>query len=74
MKTFLLASVTLLAALALSISAQPSATAAQEDLPNTFFFTHYELLGDRTTRRRQVSLHWQTLRQSAGWFQGHPLR
>lgn len=46
MKTFLLASVTLLAALALSISAQPSATAAQEDLPNTFFFTHYELLGD----------------------------
>jgi hypothetical protein len=48
MKTFLIvltASLTLLVALALSISLQPSKVAAQ-DLPYTFFFTHYELLGD----------------------------
>ena len=49
MKTFLIvltASLTLLMALALSISLRPSKAAAQEDLPYTFFFTHYELLGD----------------------------
>jgi hypothetical protein len=50
MKTFLIvltASLTLLVALTLTISIQqPSLTAAQEDLPYTFFFTHYELLGD----------------------------
>jgi hypothetical protein len=46
MKTFLLTSLTLLMALMLSDSAGQPATAAQEDLPYTFFFTHYELLGD----------------------------
>jgi hypothetical protein len=49
MKTFLIvltASLTLLVALALSISLRPSKVAAQEDLPYTFFFTHYQLLGD----------------------------
>ena len=49
MKTFLIvltASLTLLMALALSISLRPSKAAAQEDLPYTFYFTHYELLGD----------------------------
>jgi hypothetical protein len=49
MKTFLIvltASLTLLVALALSISLRPSKVAAQEDLPYTFYFTHYELLGD----------------------------
>lgn len=45
MKTFRIASVTLLLALMLSISLRPSQTAA-EDLPYTFFFTHYELLGE----------------------------
>src|SRR5215203_3504032 len=48
MKTFLIvltASLTLLVALTLSIGLRPSKTAAQ-DLPYTFFFTHYELLGD----------------------------
>ncbi|CAN5802682.1 MAG: hypothetical protein ACR2FR_08925 [Rubrobacter sp.] len=48
MKTFLIVlttSLTLLVALTLSISLQPSEAAAQ-DLPYTFFFTHYELLGD----------------------------
>jgi hypothetical protein len=46
MKTFLIASLTLLVALTLSSSAGPSKAAAQEELPYTFFFTHYELLGD----------------------------
>jgi hypothetical protein len=49
MKTFLIvltASLTLLVALTLSISTRPSNAAAQEELPYTFFFTHYELLGD----------------------------
>ena len=46
MKTFLLASVALLVALTLSISAGSSASTAQEDLPYTFFLTHYEMLGD----------------------------
>src|SRR5215218_4705794 len=50
MKTFLIvltASLTLLVALTLTISIQqPSLTAAQEDLPYTFFFTHYQLLGN----------------------------
>jgi hypothetical protein len=49
MKTFLIvltASLTLLMALALSISLRPSKAAAQEDLPYTFYFTHYQLLGD----------------------------
>ena len=49
MKTFLIvltASLTLLVALTLSISPRPSNAAAQEELPYTFFFTHYELLGD----------------------------
>jgi hypothetical protein len=45
MKTSLIASLTLLVALTLSVS-EPSETTAQEDLPFTFFFTHYELLGD----------------------------
>jgi hypothetical protein len=45
MKTFLLASLTLLVALTLSISLRPTEAAAK-DLPYTFFFTHYELLGD----------------------------
>jgi hypothetical protein len=48
MKTFLIvltASLTLLVALTLSISLRPSMAAAQ-DLPYSFFFTHYELLGD----------------------------
>jgi hypothetical protein len=49
MKAFLIvltASLTLLVALALSISLRPSKVAAQEDLPYTFYFTHYELLGN----------------------------
>src|SRR5215203_5909330 len=48
MKTFLIvltASLTLLVALTSSISPRPSKAAAQ-DLPYTFFFTHYEMLGD----------------------------
>jgi len=45
MKTSLIASLTLLVALTLSTSLGPSKAAAQEQ-PYTFFFTHYELLGD----------------------------
>src|SRR3712207_6356085 len=47
MKTFLLAGLALLTALALGIgtSMRPSKAAAQ-DPPYTFFFTHYEMLGD----------------------------
>jgi hypothetical protein len=46
-KTFLLASLTLLGALLLGISGERSAgAAAQEDLPYTYFLTHYEMLGD----------------------------
>ncbi len=45
MKTFLIASLTLLVALTLSVSVRPSKAAAQEQ-PYTFFLTHYELLGD----------------------------
>src|SRR5215216_245629 len=45
MKTFLIASLTLLLTLTLSISVRSSEAAAQ-DPPYTFFFTHYELLGD----------------------------
>jgi hypothetical protein len=46
MKTFLIGSLTLLVALISSNGAWPSQAAAREDLPYTFFFTHYELLGD----------------------------
>jgi hypothetical protein len=46
MKMSLIASLTLLMAVMLSDSVGQPATAAQEDLPYTFFFTHYELLGD----------------------------
>lgn len=49
MKTFLIvliASLALLVALTLSDSGGQSKAAAQEDLPYTFVFTHYELLGD----------------------------
>ena len=49
MKTSLIvltASLTLLVALTLSTSPRSSKAAAQEDLPYTFFFTHYEMLGD----------------------------
>ena len=47
MKALLLASLTLLVALILGISGVSSAdAAAQDDLPYTFFFTHYEMLGD----------------------------
>jgi hypothetical protein len=46
MKTFVLASLALLLALAVSSDVRPSKAAAQEDLPYTFIFTHYELLGD----------------------------
>jgi hypothetical protein len=47
LKTFLLTSLTLLMALILGISSVSQAeTAAEEDLPYTFFFTHYELLGN----------------------------
>jgi hypothetical protein len=46
MRTCLLASLALVLALALSSSVGPSQAAAQEDLPYTFFFTHYELLGN----------------------------
>jgi hypothetical protein len=47
MKALLLASLTLLVALILRISSVSSAeAAAQDDLPYTFFFTHYEMLGD----------------------------
>jgi hypothetical protein len=48
MKTFLLAAgLALLTALALGIGASVQASmAAAQDLPYTFFFTHYEMLGD----------------------------
>jgi hypothetical protein len=46
MKRTLIASLTLSVALVLSVGAWPTGTTAQEDLPYTFFFTHYELLGD----------------------------
>ena len=45
MKTLLMASLTLLVAMTLSTSLG-SSKAAAKDLPYTFFFTHYELLGD----------------------------
>jgi hypothetical protein len=45
MKRYLLTSLTLLMALTLSANVGPSKVAAKE-LPYTFFFTHYELLGD----------------------------
>ena len=45
MKRFLITSLTLLMALTLSTSVGSSKVAAKE-LPYTFFFTHYELLGD----------------------------
>jgi hypothetical protein len=45
LKTFLMASLTLLVALTLSTSLQP-ARAEAKDLPYTFFLTHYELIGD----------------------------
>src|SRR5919202_5195867 len=49
MKTLLIvltASLALLVALTLSVGVGQSKVAAREDLPYTFFFTHYELLGD----------------------------
>jgi hypothetical protein len=47
MKKSLIVSLTLVVALILGISSVSLAeTAAQEDLPYSFFFTHYELLGD----------------------------
>jgi hypothetical protein len=47
MKKSLIASFTLLMALILSISSVSQAeTAAQAELPYSFYFTHYELLGD----------------------------
>jgi hypothetical protein len=46
MNKTLIASLTLLMALIVSNSVGLPATAAQADLPYTFFFTHYELLGD----------------------------
>jgi hypothetical protein len=46
MKTVLIASVILIVALTLSSYVGPPAADAQEDLPYTFYFTHYELLGD----------------------------
>src|ERR687898_1795441 len=47
MNKTLIASLTLLVALILVISnISPAQAAAQADLPYTFFFTHYELLGD----------------------------
>ncbi len=46
MKTFLIASLTLLVALMLGVSVGPPATTAQEEPPYTFFFTRYEMLGD----------------------------
>jgi hypothetical protein len=49
MKTFLIvlaASLTLSVALVSSVVVWPTETTAQEDLPYTFYFTHYELLGN----------------------------
>jgi hypothetical protein len=48
MKTALIASLTLVLMLTLTFSTPSSSTAAQEEEepPYTFFFTHYELLGD----------------------------
>jgi hypothetical protein len=46
MKTFLVASLTLLLALALSSIERPATAAAQEEMQYTFFFTHYQLLGN----------------------------
>lgn len=46
MKRFLIGCLTLLVALMASNGVWPSEAAAQGDLPYTFFFTHYELLGD----------------------------
>jgi hypothetical protein len=49
MKTFLIAGLAVLLTLALSSTIGPSSAALQKDqkeLPYTFFFTHYQLLGD----------------------------
>lgn len=46
MKKTLIVGLTFLVALMSSNGAWPSQAAAREDLPYTFFFTHYELLGD----------------------------
>src|SRR5919202_5101816 len=49
MKTLLIvltASLALLVALTLSVGVGQSKVAARENLPYTFYFTHYELLGD----------------------------
>jgi hypothetical protein len=46
MKKTLIASLTLSVALVSSVVAWSAETTAQEDLPYTFYFTHYELLGD----------------------------
>src|SRR5215212_4642923 len=46
MKKALIASLTLSVALVSSVVAWPTETTAQEDLPYTFYFTHYELLGN----------------------------
>jgi hypothetical protein len=48
MKTLLIASLTLLLTLALTLGSDAGSPAAavQEELPYTFFFTHYQLLGD----------------------------
>jgi len=46
MKKFLIVGLTLLVALMSSNGVWPSEAAAQRNLPYTFFFTHYELLGD----------------------------
>src|ERR671932_65814 len=46
MKMYLIGSLTLLVALMSINGVWPSQATAREDLPYTFFFTHYELLGD----------------------------
>jgi hypothetical protein len=46
MKGFLIASLALLHTLALSSSIGPPNAKVQKELPYTFFFTHYQLLGD----------------------------
>ena len=46
----------LLLTLAFSSSMEPSNAAVQKKLPYTFFFTHYQLLGDPNTLRLRWTL------------------
>ena len=68
MKRLLIASLALLLTLGLSSIIGPSNAEVQKqkELPYTFFFTHYQLLGDpNNPEGGKVSLRWPSLCQSA---------